>query len=54
MFAGRSVTSEAGGDGALQAARGREGMACGSAVHGVAALCSAPPVYQPVFAAAAD
>jgi hypothetical protein len=50
VFAGRSVTSEAGGDGTLQTARGRES----SAVHAAAALCSAPPARQPAFAAAAD
>ena len=53
VFAGRSVTSEAGGDGTLQTARGRESTACGSAVHAAAALCSAPPARQPAFAAAA-
>ena len=40
VFAGRSVTSEAGGDGTLQIARGRESTACGSAVHAAAALCA--------------
>ena len=54
VFAGRSVTSEAGGDGTLQTARGRESAACGSALHAAAALCSAPPARQPAFAAAAD
>ena len=53
VFAGRSVTSEAGGDGTLQTARGRESAACGSALHAAAALCSAPPARQPAFAAAA-
>jgi hypothetical protein len=53
VFAVRSVTSEAGGDGNLQTARAWESAACGSALHAAAALCSAPPARQPEFAAAA-
>ena len=53
VFAGCSVTSEAGGDGTLQTARGWESAALGSALHAAAALCSAPPALQPAFAAAA-
>jgi hypothetical protein len=54
VFTGRSVTSEAGGDGTLQTARGRESTACGSAMHAAAVLCSESPARQPAFAAAAD
>ena len=53
VFAGRSETSEAGGDGRLQTARRRESAACGSALHAAAALCSVLPARQPAFAAAA-
>ena len=53
VFAGRSVTSEAGDDDTLQTARGRESTACGSAAHATAALCSEPPARRPAFAPAA-